>query len=130
MIEKILLGSAIGISLIAILIFRPVPIVTEDKAIAETGIVTHIYEGGVKDAVFRIKDNKRRFYINRGLENGLNLKELKEKLLGQVVTLKYPKYWTPLDWDDEIKHLSKLEVEGEVLFNELKPARNAQIGFN
>jgi len=34
--------------------------------------------------------------------------------------VKYPKYWTPLDWNDKIKHISKVEFNNEILFNELK----------
>ena len=105
---------------VPLLILRPVPIVAESEALTMKGVVTYIYEGGIKDVVFRIKDTETIYYINRGLENGLDLAELKEKLIGKEVTIKYPKYWTPLDWDNNIKHLSKLEFEGEVIFNELK----------
>ena len=62
----------------------------------------------------------KRFYINRGVEEGLSVRDLSEKLEGEVVTLKYPKYWTPLDWNNRIKHISKLQFNDEVLFNELK----------
>ena len=105
---------------VPLLILRPVPIVAESEALTIKGVVTYIYEGGIKDVVFRIKETETIYYINRGLENGLDLAELKEKLIGKEVTIKYPKYWTPLDWDNNIKHLSKLEFEGEVIFNELK----------
>ena len=105
---------------VPLLILRPVPIVAESEALTMKGVVTYIYEGGIKDVVFRIKDTETIYYINRGLENGLDLAELKEKLIGKEVTIKYPKYWTPLDWDNNINHLSKLEFEGEVIFNELK----------
>lgn len=104
----------------AVLIFRPVPIVSESKAIVEKGIVTDIYGTKGNDIIFRLKDNPRRFYINRGLENGLELEHLKSRLTGHLITVKYPKYWTPLDWNNSIKHISKLEFNGETLFNELK----------
>ena len=123
MIKKIFVGIGILFFLIAVLIFRPVPIVTEDKAITETGIVKYIYEGGIKDVVFKLEDNDRRFYINRGLENGLTLEGLREKLIGKEVVLKYPKYWTPLDWNDRVKHLSKVEFGEDVIFNELKTGK-------
>ena len=116
---KFLIVITIVFFLIAVAILRPVPIVSEDRAIVEKGIVADIYEGGKFDVVFLLENTERRFYINRGLENGLNLDTLKEKLIGKEVTLKYPKYWTPLDWDDKIKHISKLEFKGQVLFNEL-----------
>ncbi|OIQ30872.1 MAG: hypothetical protein BM564_01275 [Bacteroidetes bacterium MedPE-SWsnd-G2] len=104
----------------ALLIFRPVPIVSEHKAITENGIVTQIYSNQGNDIIFILKGNKTRFYINRGLEYGLELNDLKEKLIGKLVVVKYPKYWTPLDWNNSIRHLSKVEFNNEVLFNELK----------
>ena len=111
-------GALLLISAIAIL--RPVPIVNEDKALVQKGEVLRISEGGVNDVMIILKDVPRTFYINRGLEQGLELESLRSKLTGKEVTLKYPKYWTPLDWNNRIKHVSKLEFEGEVLFNELK----------
>jgi len=105
---------------IATLILRPVPIVTESEALTTSGTVTYVYEGGVKDVVLRIKDSPRTYYINRGLEEGLEIKALQEKLIGEEVTIKYPQYWTPLDWNDKVKHLSKLEHRGEVIYNELR----------
>lgn len=122
MAKKIILGVTLLFFAIAILIFRPVPIVTEDRALSEAGIVTAVYEGGTNDVVFRLENNDRRFYINRGLENGLELDDLRKRLIGNEIVLKYPKYWTPLDWDDQVKHVSKLEFRGEVLFNELRPS--------
>ncbi|MEZ4685927.1 MAG: hypothetical protein R3B47_07620 [Bacteroidia bacterium] len=74
MLNKILIGLGILFVAAAALIFRPVPMVTEDKAITETGVVKAIFEGGVHDIVFYLEDNDRRFYINRGLERGLGLR--------------------------------------------------------
>lgn len=118
--KKIILGIVVVLFIAALSIFRPVPIVTEDKALIETGVVAKILEGGINDVVIRLKGNKRVFYINRGLESGLDLDDLKERLVGNEVTVKYPKYWTPLDWNNKIKHISKLELNEEVIFNEFK----------
>ncbi len=120
MVKKILIGIGVIFFIIAVLIFRPVPIVTEDKALVEKGIVSSIYEGGVKDVVFIIEGNNRKFYINRGLENGLEINKLREKLIGKEVTFKYPRHWTPLDWNNSVIHVSKVEIKGDVIFNELK----------
>jgi len=124
MIKKILIGLGIGLGVLFILslgfVFKPVPIVSEEKALIEKGIVKSISEGGTNDVLFILENSDTRFYINRGLENGLDLNLLKEKLIGQEVVFKYPKYWTPLDWDNKIKHLSKVEFGNEIIFNELK----------
>ena len=122
---KITLVSFILIvSIIAVLIFRPVPIVSESKAISEIGIVKEIYTNKGNDVIFIMLNTDRKFYINRGLENGLELNNLKEKLIGNSIVMKYPKYWTPLDWNNSIRHISKVEFKNEIIFNELKADKN------
>lgn len=116
------ISIALGLILliIAVLIFRPVPTLSENNAIIEKGIVSDIHEGGVNDIVFRLKNNRRLFYLNKGLEKGLAITSLKEKLIGKQVVLKYPKYWTPLDWNNSSRHISQVEFNNEILFNELR----------
>ena len=122
---KITLVSFILIvSIIAVLIFRPVPIVSESKAISKIGIVKEIYSNKGNDVIFVMLNTDRKFYINRGLENGLELNNLKEKLIGNSIVMKYPKYWTPLDWNNSIRHISKVEFKNEIIFNELKSDKN------
>ena len=122
---KITLVSFILIvSIIAVLIFRPVPIVSESKAISEIGIVKEIYSNKGNDVIFVMLNTDRKFYINRGLENGLELNNLKEKLIGNSIVMKYPKYWTPLDWNNSIRHISKVEFKNDIIFNELKADKN------
>ena len=119
-IKITLVSFSLIILIIAVLIFRPVPIVSESNAISEIGIVREIYSNKGNDIIFVMENTDSRFYINRGLENGLELNNLKEKLIGNSIVVKYPKYWTPLDWNDKIKHISKVEFNNEILFNELK----------
>ena len=116
----ILISFSLIILIIAVLIFRPVPIVSEDRTISESGIVTEIYSNKGNDIIFVMENTERRFYINRGLENGLELNNLKEKLIGNPIVVKYPKYWTPLDWNNSVRHISKVEFNDEIVFNELK----------
>ena len=116
----ILISLSLIMLIIAILIFRPVPIVSENKAISERGIVKEIYSNKGNDIIFVMENIERRFYINRGLENGLELNNLKEKLIGNPIVVKYPKYWTPIDWNNRVRHISKVEFNEEIVFNELK----------
>jgi len=104
----------------AVLIFRPVPTVTANEALVTQGVVTDIYEGGVHDIAFRIENDETVYYINRGLEQGLELAQLERQLMGKEITINYPDYWTPLDWNDKIKHISRVEINGQVIFSELK----------
>lgn len=116
----ILISFSLIVVIIAVLIFRPVPIVSENKTISESGIVSEIYSNKGNDVIFVMENTDRRFYINRGLENGLELNNLKEKLIGNSIVVKYPKYWTPLDWNNSVRHISKVEFNNEIVFNELK----------
>ena len=119
-IKITLVSFSLIVLIIAVLIFRPVPIVTEKNTISESGIVKEIYANKGNDIIFILENVQRRFYINRGLEMGLELTDLKKRLIGNSIVVKYPKYWTPLDWNDKIKHISKVEFNHEILFNELK----------
>ena len=96
---------------------QPVPSVNEGKALSKTGIVHAIYEAGEKDVVFELKQEQQKFYINRGLENGLELVDLQNRLIGKEVTFKFPKYWTPLDWNNSIRSVLKIETKDEVIFD-------------
>jgi|LakMenEpi03Aug12_release.lakeMendotaPanAssembly.Ray.scaffolds.fasta_scaffold1820098_1 hypothetical protein len=116
----ILTGIVILITLSFGLVFNPVPTVLEEQALLERGIVKSISEGGINDIVFVLENTDTRFYINRGLENGLDLNILKEKLIGNEVVFKYPRYWTPLDWNNKLKHLSKVEFGKDIIFNEFR----------
>ncbi len=106
--KKTILFLTVFFFLLAFAVLRPVPIVSK------------IFEGGVKDVAFRLENNDRIYYINRGLEAGLELEDLRARIVGKEVVFKYPDYWTPLDWNGKTKHVSKVEVDGEIVFNELK----------
>lgn len=110
---------ALGFVVLAILIVRPVPMPDEKDCLVTKGTVVEIYEAGVHDVVFRLKDQGRRYYVNRGMERGLSLKELRAQLTNKEITIKYPKYWTPLDPGNSIKHISKIEFQGTTIFTEV-----------
>jgi hypothetical protein len=103
---------------LGLLIFRPIPKATMDNTAEVTGTVTQIFESGEKDVTFVLKEYDRRFYINRGLENGLMLSQLKESLIGQAITLRYATHWTPLDPGSSIRHVASLTHKDKVLYSE------------
>lgn len=106
--------------LLAILVLRPVPIPDERDCLTLKARVANIYLSGSKDVIFQLYHQDRTFYINRGLEAGLDLKQLRSELINQEVTIKYPRYWTPLDPGNSIRHISKVEYEGRTIFTELR----------
>lgn len=102
-----------------VMIFRPVPVPAESECLVVNGTVVNIVESGSHDVVFRLKGRDESFYVNRGLERGLSLKSLREALIAQEITIKYPDHWTPLDPSGKIRHISKIEHNGAVVFSEL-----------
>lgn len=78
------------------------------------------FEGGVKDVVFVLDGHKENYYINRGLEQGLTIDDLKQQLKGKEVTIKYPNYWSILDPSKSIRHIAKVEFEGKTIFSEVE----------
>ena len=118
--KKIFIILSIAFVIVCVLIFRPVPIIYEEDAIEKTGIVEKIKHTEGDDYVFKLKNNPTKYYINRGTEQGLDYKTFESQVLNKKIVIKYPKYWTPLDWNNSIRHISKVELQGETLFNEFR----------
>ena len=104
---------------LGILVFRPVPIPDENDCLILKGTVSEIYEAATKDVVFKLKGLDKEFYVNRGLEKGLDLKKLRTDLTNKEIVIKYPKYWTPLNPTNSIRHVSKIECDGRIVFTEI-----------
>jgi len=103
-------------------VFKPVPIVSEEEALVETGIIEDIIEKGKKDITFVLQNNSKKYYIHRGLEKGLEIALLRKQLIGTEVVLKYPEYkniLTRLNKNRSI-HVSKVQYGDQIIFNELK----------
>ena len=110
-----------GLIALATVIFclRPVPILAEKDCLVIKGTVSEIYEGGVKDVFFKLHGQNQSFYINRGLQRGLSLRELQANLTGREIVLKYPDHWTLLNPNNLSVHISKIEHAGQTFFTEL-----------
>ena len=118
-LKHLLLSGAALLLVSAGLLITPIPTPEEKDCLVFTGVVEEITEGGVKDVVFKLKDVQRQYYINRGLENGLDLDALKKNLLGKEVTIKYPDYGEPLLATKAMKHISKLSYNNNTIYSEL-----------
>ena len=101
-------------------VFRPVPIPQEKDCLIATGLVADVFEGGDKDIVFRLHGQAKTFYINRGLERGFTIDKLRTDLTNKEIVIKYPSYWTPLNANASVRHISKIEYQGQTLFTELE----------
>ena len=90
-----------------------------ENSIKVSGTVKSISEGGIKDVVFELENNKTLYYINRGFENGFEMTKAKKDFEGKKVTLFYAKSWTPLaPLGTECKHITHISVNDSVVFSE------------
>ena len=111
--------TAVGLFGLTTFIFRPITNPEEKDCSIVKGTVKEIYESGVKDVVFKLRGHDEEFYLNRGLERGLDLKKLKSELINKDIAITYPKHWTPLDPFNSLRHVSRIELDGQTVFSEL-----------
>ena len=84
-----------------------------EDCVVETVKIVKISEGTSYDIVFH-DDGTDFYYINRGLERGLNLDSLNAKVLNKTVTLHLAKVLG----DITSEHISQLTVADEIIFTE------------
>ncbi|NMH87008.1 hypothetical protein [Flavivirga algicola] len=86
----------------------------ESSNIIETKTIVSISEGTSYDIVFADAHGDY-YYINRGLERGLNLDSLNAKVLNKTVTLHLAKILGGLATSE---HISQLAVDGDIIYTE------------
>jgi hypothetical protein len=110
-------------SLIVVLLFAVFQIVLSSshiknvspkKCVIETEKIIKISEGTSNDIVFS-NNHGGHYYINRGLERGLNLDSLNAKVLNKTVTLHLPKVLGGLVTSG---HIAQLAVGNTIIFTE------------
>lgn len=104
----ILTFCIIAIMFVSCIINNPKP---EECEVITTTIIK-IEEGSSYDIVFRTNGTDY-YYINRGLEQGLNLDSLNAKVLNKTVTLHLPRLIFGTS-----EHISQLTVGDEIIFSE------------
>ena len=76
--------------------------------------VTRITIGSSNDIVFH-DDDTDFYYINRGLERGLNLDSLNAKVLNKTVTLHLPRLLLGTS-----EHIAQIAIGNDIIFTEFK----------
>lgn len=118
--NKIFYLTLILFAVFIIFALRPIDTSKENSVIV-IGTVSAVSEGGVKDLVFKLKDDKTSYYINRGLENGFSLEKAQKDFVGKKVVLNYAKSWTPLaPTGTSCKHITYLTLDGNIIYSEWK----------
>ena len=83
----------------------------KSNAVEIKGIPTYFFEGGIKDANFRLQNDSNKYYINRGLENGLELRKLNSELVNKEIIVWYSK-----SWRDHIRPVMQLQYKDSIYF--------------
>lgn len=106
--------------MIAFFIYGLTPMNTaKENCVEVSGTIQSIREGGIKDMVFELENDKITYYINRGFENGFEINKAKKDFVRKKVRLFYVKSWTPLaPFGTTNKHISHLIVNDSVMYNE------------
>jgi phosphopantothenate synthetase len=109
-----------GIALVIFLAysFKPVTSVNSDDCVLISGKIVSIEEGTSNDIQIRLENDSHYYYINRGLEKGVNLKQLSSKVLNKTVTLYCPNRWTIVSPDGIVPHISRMEKGTSVVYSE------------
>ncbi|MBC8755539.1 hypothetical protein H2O64_12755 [Kordia sp. YSTF-M3] len=110
----------LGIALVVFLAysFKPVTTVNSDDCVLISGKIVSIEEGTSNDIQIRLENDSHYYYINRGLEKGVNLEQLSSKVLNKTVTLYCPNRWTIVSPDGIVPHISKMEKGTTVVYSE------------
>ncbi|MFY0672816.1 MAG: hypothetical protein JXQ87_05405 [Bacteroidia bacterium] len=74
---------------------------------------------GTKDINLRLIDDKGRYYINRGLENGINA-DIMRRLKDQEIRVWYAKHWSLLNYNGLGRHVCKISLNGETIYTEFR----------
>ncbi|WP_191858676.1 hypothetical protein [Hanstruepera ponticola] len=97
-----------GLVAITSLIKDPKP----EKCVVETKTIVGISGIASNDIVFKDSGGDN-YYINRGLERGLNLDSLNAKVLNKTVTLHLAKLWLGTS-----EHIAQLAVGDDIIYTE------------
>ena len=94
---------------------------SKSNCIKVSGVIENTSEGGVKDLVFKLKNDSTSYYINRGLENGFTLSQTKKEFISKNATLYYAKNWTPLaPFGTTSKHAVQVTINDTIIYSEWK----------
>ena len=92
---------------------------SKENSIEVSGIVKSVFEGGVHDLVFELENDKITYYINRGLENGLQLEKVRTDYSGKKATIHYLKSWTILaPFGKTSENIKEISIDGKKIYSE------------
>ena len=117
--KPVILLAIAGLIVFAFLLVQPLPKATKENCTAHEGAVASVSNGSSGDIVIRLKDDKHFYYINRGVESGLTVSDLHNRLLNKPVQLLTIRSSNPLDIAPISRHIARLKSDDIVIYSEL-----------
>lgn len=123
MFKKIYLGIIFSLFLVfiylAFITFQPIRNVSAKEVKSKTGIVSHLaVQNG--NLFVSLENDRHIYYVKQYQKQGLDTTTLNQKILKKEITLHHINKWTPLTRDGIHPHISRIEVAGEQIFNEIE----------
>jgi hypothetical protein len=102
------------------LAFRPIP-VSRDNSIVISTTVDKVSEGSEDNIILKLNNTSGIFYINHGLQKGLNLDTLQQELQNREVSVLYLKsnFFSGFSPVKGTKYITELKVGDRVIYSEL-----------
>ncbi|MEM9327624.1 MAG: hypothetical protein AAGA85_18295 [Bacteroidota bacterium] len=131
---KIIITLGVSFTLFCALLllsFQPVPLPNADNTVLVQGLISSVEaDEQTKDLVFAIEGSGDTYYVNRGMEMiGFDASDL-DQLVGKQVSLQYVRTTSPLEFIAGTHHISKIELEGFVAFDELEDLSAIDLAAN
>ena len=99
----------------------PVPLVYESKCRVKNAVLKDLHKDENGTIFLHLVDDQTTYYITKPRSAAsLELENMNAKLINNSVTIKYPRYWTPLDPFGHQRELSKLETTDSIWFARLR----------
>lgn len=116
--KKVFYIVAIVLTVFFISVLKPMN-TTKENCIEVSGVVKTVSEGGIKDLVFELDNDKTTYYINRGFEDGFEMANAKKVFEGKKITLFYVNSWTPLaPFGSRSKHIAHVAINDKIIFSQ------------
>ncbi len=123
MFKKIYLGILFLLFLIfiylVIITVKPIRNVSAADVSSIKGIVTSV-EDKNGDLLVTLENDPHLYYVKSFKKHQLDFSTVQQAILKKEITLHHINKWTPFTRDRVYPHISKIEVEGRRIFNEIK----------
>ncbi len=123
MFKKVYLGTLfllfIGFIYLAFITFQPIRNVTESNVSLVKGVVNAVNEEN-GNVFIQLQGDEHLYYVKSYRKHRLDFLEIEQAILKKEITLHHINKWTPFTRDRIHPHISRIEVDGNIVFNEIE----------